>query len=129
MKYLKTLALVLALTLSLGCAKRVVVANVPGSVNAFDSETYLSLVTTDSLIQSTKASLASNSFPVAWVGNVKQSLNALVQAYDVANLSYQAYHTMALAGTLTPVQQAAVSSNMAAVQTATVNLTSAKGGN
>jgi hypothetical protein len=119
---------ILAVLLTVGCAKHVSVP-VPGSANSFDSDTYLSLILTDSLIQSTKADLANNSFPVTWVPNVKKALNSLIQAYDVANVSYQAYHTMAITNSATPAQKAAVQANLTNVQTATANLTAAKGGN
>lgn len=121
--------LTLALAAGLGCANRTVQAPVPGSANAADSDIYLSLVTTDSLIVSTRADLASNSFPAAWVANVKKSLNGLIQAYDIANVSYIAYHTTALAGNATATQLADVQNKMAAVQAATANLTAAKTGN
>src|SRR5271157_2963660 len=82
----------------------------PGSPNAFDSATYDTLVTTHSVIESTKTDLAANAFPASISANVKTALNALIQAYDVADTAYQAYHSSALAGTATTAQQAAVSS-------------------
>jgi len=98
----------------------------PGSPNAFDSATYDTLVATHSVIESTKTDLAANSFPASISANVKTALNALIQAYDVADTAYQAYHSSALAGTATTAQQAAVSSAITQVNTSTTNLTNAK---
>ena len=117
---------VLLIALTVGCHS--VAAPVPGSANAFDSTSYLTLVTTDSVIESTKTDLANNSFPMAIAGNVKTALNALINAYDLAQQAYLAYHTAALAGTSTPTQQTAVTNALTSVQTATTALTAAKGG-
>ncbi len=117
----------LALVLTVGCMKTVS-APVPGSANTFDSQTYVSLVATDNVIQSTKAALSQGQFPASIAGNVKTALNALITAYDVADPIYQAYHTAAMAGTATPAQQNAVINAMANVNTATVTLTTAQGG-
>jgi hypothetical protein len=101
---------------------------VTGSANQFDSDSYLALLTTDNVIQSTKAALAAGSFPVSVAPTVKTALNALIKAYDVADPVYITYHNAALAGSSTPAQQAAVTSALANVNTATATLVSAKGG-
>lgn len=108
---------------------------VVGAVNQFDSDTYLTLVTTDSIIQSTKTDLATCAatpaacvFTSGIVGNVKTALNGLISAYNAADASWQVYHSAALAGQSTPAQQSAVNSAIANVTAATVNLTSVKGG-
>lgn len=124
-KKISSLAIVLVLIACLGCAAR---KPVVGSANQFDSDSYLTLVTADSTIQATKAALTAGSFPASIVGNVKIALNALITAYDVANPTYIAYHNAALAGQATPAQQQAVQFQIANVQTATVALTTAKGG-
>jgi len=62
------------------------------------------------------------------VGNVKAALNDLIKAYDVANIAYQSYHTAALAGMATTAQQAAVTTGLNKVQSATATLTTVKGG-
>jgi hypothetical protein len=115
---------VLALLLTACAAKK----PVQGSANQFDSDTYLTLVTTDNLIQATKTALANNAFPASIAGNVKTALNGLIAAYNAANVAYQAYHNAALTGQSTPAQQAEVERSVANVQTATTNLTTVKGG-
>jgi len=108
---------------------------VTGSANQFDSDTYLTLVTTDSVIQSTKADLANCAaspatcaFPAGIVGNVKTALNGLIASYNAADAAWQVYHAAALTGQSTPAQQAAVTSAIAQVNAATTNLTTVKGG-
>lgn len=124
-RLISALALVVLLC---GCAKSTSTP-IPGSANTFDSQSYLSLVTADSVIQSTKADLTADKFPASIAGNVKTALNALIQSYDVANPVYVAYHTAALAGTATATQQTAVTSALADVSAKTSALTSAKGTN
>ena len=128
MKKKNLVPLVLLLALSVACVKNVN-APIPGSANAFDSSSYLSLVTTDSVIQSAKADLAASKLPPSVAGNVKTALNGLIQAYNIANVSYQAYHTAALSGQATADQQFAVQTGLANVQTAMAGLTQAKAGN
>jgi len=123
-----TLIPLLALILTIGCTKNPVSAPIPGSANAFDSSSYLTLVTTDSVIQSTKVDLTAGNFSASVAPTVKSALNILIQAYDVANTAYLAYHTAALANTATPAQQQAVASNLSTMEAATSNLTVAKGG-
>lgn len=93
---------------------------VTGTANQFDSDTYLFLLTTDSVIESTKADLAKGTFPVNSTAAVKAALNKLILAYDAADRVYLAYHTAALNGTATSDQQAAVS---AALPDVNANLT------
>jgi hypothetical protein len=101
---------------------------VVGSANQFDSDTYLTLVTTDALIQATKTQLANNAFPANIAGSVKSSLNYLINAYDAANTAWLAYHTAALAGTSTQAQVNTVNTTIGNVNAATVTLTTVKGG-
>jgi hypothetical protein len=123
------LALILCVLLgTVGCGTQAAKAPIPGSVNQFDSDTYLALVTAYNVIEGTKSALANNQFPVSIAGNVKTALNDLVKAYNAADASYQFYHSAALAGTATPAQQTTVSGNMAQVQFSTTNLTTVKGG-
>lgn len=111
-----------------GCAKTVTVP-IPGSANTFDSSSYLTLVTTDNVIQTAKADLAAGKFPASISGNVKTALNDLIQSYNVANIAYQAYHTAAMANQATPAQATAVTNSLNNVQTATTTLIAAKAGN
>jgi|HubBroStandDraft_6_1064221.scaffolds.fasta_scaffold02778_3 hypothetical protein len=125
----KLFALVLCVAM-MGCAAK---KPIVGSANQFDSDTYLTLVTTDSVIQATKGALAipagqAGAFPASVVGNVKTALNNLIAAYDVADSAYLAYHTAALAGTATATQQASLNTAMGNVQASTTLLIAAKGG-
>jgi uncharacterized membrane protein len=118
------LALVIA-----GCSHNVV-APVPGSANQFDSDTYLTLVTAKAAIDSAKQELANGAFTSATVAaNVRTAINAAVTAYNASDITYQAYHTAALAGNVTPAQQAAVSSSLSTLNTTVGNITTAKGSN
>lgn len=127
---LKFLAVVLSLGLMAGCSlTHPVQAPIPGAANQFDSDTYLTLVTAKGVIDQTKLDLGNNAFPVAWVPNVKKAVNGAVTAYNVADLTYQQYHTSALAGTETSAQQAAVSSAVSNLNQAVVSVTAAKAGN
>lgn len=123
MKWLLPLILTVGM---LGCAKQVT-APIPGSANQFDSSTYLSLVTVDNVIVSTRASLAGGEFSAVIAPTVKTALNNLIKAYDVANTSYRAYHNAAIAAGATQDQEAAVNAAMANVQSANAALVSVKG--
>lgn len=123
------LTLILCVILaSLGCGTQAAKAPIPGSVNQFDSDTYLALVTAYNIIESTKSALANNQFPASIAGNVKTAVNDLVKAYNAADASYLIYHNAALAGTATAAQQSTVTGNLAQVQFSTTNLTTIKGG-
>lgn len=122
----KLTALMLGLVMLVGCAK-LVHAPVPGSANTFDSDSYIALVGTYTLITQTQAALAAGQFPASIAGNVKTALNDVITYYDKADLAYIAYHTSALAGTATPAQQASVQAGISATQLAVSNLVTAKG--
>lgn len=119
-------AAVLLLTIALvGCAARAIH---PGSVNKFDSEAYDVLLVTDNVIQSTKTDLANNVFSAGVAAKVKDSVNYLIQAYNTADIAYKAYHAAAVSGGATPAQQAAVTSSLNNVSSATSALVNAKAG-
>jgi hypothetical protein len=120
----KLAVLFLAVVL-VGCAAK---KPVSGSANQFDSDTYLTLITTDSVITATKTALENNQFQASIVPNVKTALNNLITAYNAADAVYVAYHNAANAGTVTATQQAAVNTAMGNVQAATTILISARGG-
>jgi PBP1b-binding outer membrane lipoprotein LpoB len=126
MKLRATLATIALAIVLAGCSQNP--KPVVGAANQFDSDTYLTLVTTDSVIQATKAALMNNQFPAGFVPNVKTALNHLIDAYNAADTVYQTYHTAALVGQSTPVQQAAVNTAMGNVQAATTILIAAKAG-
>lgn len=117
------LAVFLAVTLLAGCGARAIH---PGAANKFDSSAYDALLVTDSVIQSTKTDLANNVFPANVAASVKTALNGLIDAYNVTNVSYRAYHSAALAGNATPAQQQSVQSGLDSMAAATTNLTNAK---
>jgi hypothetical protein len=120
----KIAVLLLAVTLC-GCAARPIH---PGAANQFDSTSYDALIVAHDIIESTKTDLSCtpqspagtcNILPSAIAGNVKTALNGLINAYNVADTAYQAYHSAALSGTATPAQQQAVTNGLNQVNTST----------
>lgn len=107
-KLFASLVLGTALLVTPGCALFKAHAPIPGAVNSFDSDTYLTLVTAKGVIDQTKLDLANNAFPASFVEYVKKAVNDAVLSYNTADLTYQAYHTAAVAGAVTSTQQAAV---------------------
>ena len=112
----------------------------PGTANSFDSGAYDTLSVADNVIQSTKADFAANKFPASIAGNVKTALNALINAYDIADTFYcgapvgtqcspNSYHSLAMAGTATAAQNTQLQNELNSVNTATAQLTAAKAGN
>lgn len=123
---LEAIAVVLMLGMFMaGCAARPLH---PGAANAFDSSAYDALLVADNIIQTTKTDLASNAFPANIAPAVKTALNNMITAYNVADISYKAYHAAAIAGTATPAQQQAVTDGLNQVSTTTTVLVNAKGG-
>lgn len=126
----KLLSVLLLSTMLGGCSlMHPATAPIPGAANQFDSDTYLTLVTAKGVIDQTKLDLGNNAFPAAWVPNVKKAVNGAVTAYNVADLTYQEYHTSALAGKATPTQQLAVNSAMNNLNQAVSSVAAAKAGN
>jgi len=123
MRQLTSGLLIFTLLLS-GCAARIH----PGAANSFDSTTYDTLIVTHNVIESTKADLAAGKFTGTLAVNVKMALNRLIQAYDVADTGYLAYHAAAAAGNATPTDQGALQVKVNDMTNATTTLTSAKGG-
>lgn len=135
----------LATSSLLGCAAHQIH---PGTANTFDSTTYDTLMLTDNIIQSTKADLAANKFPVLIAPRVKAALNILISVYNAADIAYcdpqsttpgstlgslqcspSSYHAAVnSAAGATNAQQALVANALAQVNTATANLATAKGG-
>jgi hypothetical protein len=127
-KLLTSLVLGLALSAT-GCGVFHAHAPVPGAVNSFDSDTYLGLATAKGVIDQTKADLASNAFPASIADKVKSAVNDAVKTYNVADVTYQAYHNAAVQGTSTPAQQAAVTTAVNNLNTSIKAVTAAKAGN
>lgn len=126
---MKKLILILTITFALaGCSMLKPATAVPGAVNSFDSDTYLSLITAKAVIDQAKSDLSSGLFPASVVPNVKTALNGAVTAYNVADIAFQTYHASAVAGASTPAQTAAVTTSMGNLQTAVTAVTSAKAG-
>lgn len=105
-------ALVAGLCLS-GCSATAI-ANHPGAVNAFDSQTYDVLLTAQAAIEAAK--------PLGTTQPIKDAINKAIAAYNVAEAAYTAYHQAATAGTATASQQTALQSNVASLKTATAAL-------
>lgn len=103
-----------------GCASANYVQH-PGSINLFSSQSYDALVTADAAIKQAKTDLGT--FPVAWQPKIKSVLNTAIQAYNVADLSWQTYNASA-----TAANQTALNANLSTLQTAMANLTTAKAG-
>lgn len=110
---------VLTLALVMACNRPVT-----GSLNSFDSNTYVALATTDGIIQGTKADLNNNVFAPAIAVKVAIATNQLITAYDAARAAWLIYHN----GNTTASQQSAVASAMTNVNAATINLTKVKAG-
>lgn len=128
MKKIITL-IVLGLTLSLvGCLKNSARAPIPGAANQFDSDTYLTLSTAKGAIDQAKQELANGAFSATIAPHVKDAINKAVKVYNVADVTYQAYHTAALSGKATFTQQDAVSNSLNDLNSAVSTITSAKVG-
>lgn len=95
------LAMVLALSLG-GCAKHISTAPsavCQGTANAFDCTTFQTLFTIQAAIEQAKIGVPDSK---------KALLNKVIDGYNAAEKSYMAYHALALAGTATAEQQAAL---------------------
>lgn len=109
-----------------GCANRAAIAPIPGSANAFDSASYVSLMTAKGIIDQTKTDLTANVFPASQVATIKTALNGAIQAFDIAQPVYLAYHAAAIAGAASNAQQTATQNALANVNTSISTLATAK---
>lgn len=125
MKQLLALAFIVA---TIGCGNRAAQAPIPGAANQFDSDTYLTLVTAKGAIDQAKQELANGAFSTTIAPHVKDSINKSIQVYNVADVTYQAYHVAALNGKATVAQQSAVSNSMNDLNSAVTSITAAKAG-
>ena len=98
----------------------------PSTANKFDSDSRNALMATDNIIKTTGQDLTAGKFPAGMDTNVKDALNSLIRAYNEADKVYRDYHDAVLAGTVTPSQKAAVTSELNNVSKATNTLTAAK---
>jgi|SRR4029077_8923437 len=97
----------------------------PSTANKFD-DSRNALMATDNIIKTTGQDLTAGKFPPGMDTNVKDALNSLIRAYNEADKVYRDYHDAVVAGTVTPSQQAAVTSELNNVSKATNTLTAAK---
>jgi hypothetical protein len=138
---MKALKMILAVVLFVlaGCAARPIH---PGTANKFDSSVYDVLLTTDRVIQSTKAELTNGTFPPNIQPGVKTALNALIAAYNDADILYcnpppgagptdqcaaASYHAQAIAGQNTPATDAEMQAKISTVNSAVTALATSKG--
>jgi hypothetical protein len=105
------LPVVLALLL-VACAAQNPATLHPGSINAFDSNTYDALVTAQGAIDAAK--------PLATTAGQKAILNKVIAAYNEAKSAYLLYHSQAAAGG--NIDTSVLSSQITALVTATANL-------
>jgi hypothetical protein len=111
-----SLVLVLSIFMSSCAAKHPIQ---PSTANKFDSDSHNALVATDNIIKTTGQDLTAGKFQPGMDTNVKDALNSLIRAYIEADKVYRA-------GTVTPSQQAAVTSELNNVAKATNALNAAK---
>jgi len=132
-------ALVLLVVLS-GCATRPIH---PGTANKFDSTVYDALLTTHTVIESTKTELANGTFPPDVQLRVKDAVNLLITAYNDADTLYcnppagagptdscaaTSYHAQALAGQASSDASTAMQAKLNSMNSAVKALANAKGG-
>lgn len=121
--------LILLLCIS-GCVKNSTTTPHPGSVNAFDSTSYDVLLVAKATIDQTKTDLAAGQFGNI-TANVKTALNNCIQAYNVADVAYTAYHTAALSSASSPSTTALqndLTTKLSNLNSATASLTAVKTG-
>lgn len=124
---MRKLAVPILLLVSLaGCSAQHYTVH-PNAVNTFDSQSYDTLLVTYNVIESTKADLAANAFTPTVAAGVKSFLNKLIDAYNVADTAYLAYHAAAVQGTATPATQKSVQDALSNVNVATLALINARG--
>jgi len=122
-----------------GCAARPIH---PGTANQVDSGVYDALLTTHSVIESTKGELVGGTFPPDVQPRVKTALNVLITAYNDADMLYcnppagagptdscapTSYHSIAMAGQSTPSADAAMQAKLTSMNSAVSALATAKG--
>lgn len=118
-----SVVLVLSIVMSSCAAKHTIQ---PSTANNFDSDSRNALMATDNIIKTTGQDLTAGKFPPGMDTNVKDALNSLIRAYNEADKVYKDYHDAVMAGTATPSQQAAVTSELNNVSKATATLKVAK---
>lgn len=86
---MKTITLILLIAIApLGCKAYI---THPGSINQFDSETYDSLISAKTIIDTARDQFSHNVLPPRF----KTPLNDLIKAYDAAYPVYKLWHAAA----------------------------------
>lgn len=114
------------LLLVAGCATKSYTVH-PGAANLFDSQAYDTLYVAHATIEQTKTELTTNQFG-ATTNAVKTALNALIDAYNIADASYVVYHSAAVSGKQTAAQTTTLQNNLVNVTNSMNGLTAVKGG-
>lgn len=114
-------SLVVLMALGAACHKNVATAPVPGQLNTFDAYAYRVLADAQAAINDFKGSVTSGK--VAETPAIKTALNQAIQDYDLAMVTYQAWHAAGGTGATAPVANA-----ITAVQTDISNITVQSGG-
>lgn len=96
MSKVKLFFVVLALAAAMGCARKVA-APLPGAINSFDSISYVTLMDTQAAINAVKDDVAAGKITLS--PTQKTVLNQAIQDYDIAQASWQAYHSGATGDT------------------------------
>lgn len=96
----KLLAVILAMTFSIGgCAIKSGKVNHPNAINTFDSDAYDTLIGAQAAIEEAKANIAAH--PEA-----KDSLNATIKVYNLAEAAEKTYHASQDAASYADLQKA-----------------------
>lgn len=98
-------AAILIIILLSGCIKQGSPALHPGAANAFDSQSYDTIITLRAAVQ--QASMEVTQFP-----QYKEQVNQAVTAFNTLQDAYKTYHTAALAGNSTTQQQQALTNGI-----------------
>lgn len=100
----KALILLLATLALVGCAKKAVVAPVPGQLNTFDAYAFRSLLDAQAAVNSFRADVIVGK--VQETPALKDILNKAIADLDVAELAYKAWNAAGGLGSTTPVASA-----------------------
>lgn len=103
-----------------------VAGQAPTAAQTFDSQEYDALVAANAAIQATQADYLAGKFPTSAMPAIRTAANAATTAYNVAQAQWLGFDGALKAGGAP--SQAALSSAIAAMQSAVTQLVTAKGG-
>ena len=103
------------------------VSGTPTAAQLFDSQEYDVLVGANAVIQQTQADYLAGKFPTSAMPGIRSAANAATTAYNVAQAQWLAFDGALKVGA--SPSQSALTSALAALQSALTQLTTAKGGN